>query len=328
MRILLVCPAPPRTRGGNRITAERWARLLRRLGHRVAIRARWDGARCDLLVALHARKSGAAALAFRARRATAPLVVALTGTDLYRDLRRSRRAERALTAATRLVVLQPAALAALPRRLRAKARVIHQSAPRLRGRAATGSFDVCVVGHLRPEKDPFRAAAASRRLPAASRIRVLHVGRALSAGARRRARAEAARDPRYRWLGERPHRAARLLLARSRLLVLSSRMEGGANVISEALASDVPVLASRIPGSVGLLGPRYPGYFPTGDTAALARLLHRAEADPRFYARLRDACRRRAHLASPQRELRAWRALVRELVGAGPAGGGRRRRRV
>ena len=87
----------------------------------------------------------------------------------------------------------------------------------------------------------------------------------------------------YRWLGELSREKALRLLSRCRLLALTSEQEGGANVVSEALAASVPVLSSRIAGSVGLLGEDYPGYFPVGDTEALARLLGRAETDADFY---------------------------------------------
>src|SRR5262249_3880652 len=147
-----------------------------------------------------------------------------------------------------------------------------------------GTFKVVVLGHLRHEKDPFRTALALRLLPAESRIRVTHLGRALTVPMQRRAKKLSATEPRYRWLGEVPRRRARKILAQSHLLVLSSRMEGGANAISEALADGVPILASRISGSIGLLGARYPGFFETGDTEGLARLLTRAETDPRYYA--------------------------------------------
>ncbi|MGH7822270.1 MAG: selenoneine biosynthesis selenosugar synthase SenB [Candidatus Binatia bacterium] len=329
MKIVLACPAPARTRHGNRVTALRWSRILRELGHRVRIVGRWRGEACDLLVALHARKSAPSVEALGRSRPEAPIVVALTGTDVYRDIHRSRRAMRVLDRAWRLVALQPLALAELPRRLRPRARVIHQSAPALRRRrrSSAGRFDVCVLAHLRPEKDPFRAALAARRLPPSSRIRIVHAGRALSAAIERRARRESARNPRWIWLGERSRTAARALLARSRILVLSSRMEGGANVITEALAARVPILASRIPGTVGLLGSRYPGYFPAGDTAALAALLHRAETEPELYRRLARACSRLSALASPRRERDAWRRLLAELPGGGGSGGVRIRSR-
>src|SRR5439155_19877091 len=107
---------------------------------------------------------------------------------------------------------------------------------------------------------------------------------------------------RYRWLGDLPRWKALRLLARSRLLVLTSRLEGGANAISEAIAAAVPVLASHISGSVGILGAGYPGYFPVGDTPALAVLLDRAETDADYYGSLQAWCRRLRPLVRPARE--------------------------
>jgi putative glycosyltransferase (TIGR04348 family) len=322
MRIFMACPAPPRSRKGNRVTAERWARILRGLGHRLAIGQGYTGAPADLLIALHARRSFPAVRAFRKLHPDRPLVVALTGTDLYRDLRTSRRAQQSLELADRLVVLQPRAVEDLPRPVRRKARVIYQSVEPVANppRPDPAAFVVCVLGHLRPVKDPFRAALALRLLPADSRVRVAHAGQALSPAMAARARALMEREPRYRWLGEVSRDRARRLLAGSRLMVISSRLEGGANVVSEAVVEGVPVLASRVPGNVGLLGPAYPGYYRLGDTRALARLLRRAESDPDFYERLRQGCARLRPLIDPARERAGWEDLLRELA---PAGGWR-----
>ncbi len=315
MRICLVTPAPPRSRKGNRVTAVRWARLLREMGHRVTVAERYDGQRCDLLVALHARRSAESVARFHADHPDRPLVLTLTGTDLYGDIRTSAEARRSLELASRLVVLQPLGVEELPEHLRQKARVICQSVPTptFRARRRADLFEVCVLGHLRPVKDPFRTAKAARLLPPLSRVRVLHLGAALSADMARQARAEEGANPRYRWLGERPRWQALRTLARCRLLALTSDLEGGANVVSEALAVSVPVVSSRIAGSVGLLGEDYPGYFPFGDTEALAALLHRAETDTAFYRELSGRCRRLRALFRPERERRAWARLLKEL---------------
>ena len=70
----------------------------------------------------------------------------------------------------RLVVAAKMALREIPKPLRRKSRVIYQSAEPIRASRsrASGIFDVCVVGHLRGEKDPLRAAMAVRDLPSQS----------------------------------------------------------------------------------------------------------------------------------------------------------------
>jgi putative glycosyltransferase (TIGR04348 family) len=325
MKISVITPARPGSRKGNRVTALRWARLLRELGHCVRVCEEYRGEACDVLVALHARRSFAAVAAFHHAHPDRPIIVALTGTDLYDEIHRDATARQSLEMAWRLIVLQPLGTRELPPRLRGKTRVIIQSAevPRVAaGRSRAGTFDVCVLGHLRAVKDPFRTAQAARLLPPSSRIRVLHVGAALSNDMARDAKTEAARNPRYRWLGSLPRGRALRVLAHSRLLVLTSVLEGGANVISEALAASVPVLASRIPGSIGLLGAGYPGFFRCGDTKALAALLSRAETDPAFYKGLKTWCRKLRPLVRPTQERESWRRLLGEL--AAPSAGKKR----
>ncbi|MCH8074849.1 MAG: TIGR04348 family glycosyltransferase [SAR324 cluster bacterium] len=317
MHIRMITPAPAHSRKGNRISALRWARLLRQLGHRVSLSQQYAGESCGLLVALHAKRSHPAIAAYRQAFPDAPLIVVLTGTDVYRDIQHDDGARASLAMAGRLIVLQPLAIGELPARHRAKARVIPQSAPAPRSRPEPSrrAFEVSVVGHLRPVKDPFLAAEASRRLPPESRIRVIHLGAALEPGMEERARREMAENPRYRWLGEKPRWYTRRRMAASRVMVLSSIMEGGANVVSEAIVAGVPVLASSIPGSIGMLGGDYPGYFPVGDAEALASLLLRCEGDAGFLADLTRRVTRLAPQYTPERERQAWAELLAELIG-------------
>jgi putative glycosyltransferase (TIGR04348 family) len=314
MKIVIVTPAGARSRHGNRNTAVRWAKLLRGLGHRVTVLTSWEDTAADVMIALHARRSHTSLMRFKQIFPDRPLILALTGTDLYRDIRTDRSAQQSLEAADRLIVLQERGLEELSRELRRKARVIYQSAaarPRLP--PLKRSFEIVVSGHLRAEKDPFRVAAAARFLPEESRIRIVHMGGAMSEEMEREARAWEAREPRYRWLGELEHWQAMRRLARARQMVSSSRKEGGANVVSEALAIGVPVIASKIPGNVGLLGPDYGGYYPVEDEQALARLLARAESDPSFYRRLEAQCRTRRRLVDPALEARNLARLLREI---------------
>jgi putative glycosyltransferase (TIGR04348 family) len=325
MRISLITPAAPGSRSGNRTTAVRWTRILRSLGHRVEVAVDYDGGPADLMVALHAWRSRAAIDRFHRRFPERPLVVGLAGTDIYRFIRTHRKQTlHSLEVAHRLVGLHELVPEAIPKRYHDKLGIIFQSAPKVRRRPPLRRvFEVLVIGHLREEKDPLRAAEAARRLPQTSRLRVVQLGRAHDERWAERARAEMARNPRYRWRGEVAPWNVRRASARARLMVLSSVMEGGANVISEAVMAGLPVIASRIPGSVGLLGRDYPGYYPAGDTAALARLLLRAEQDPAFLARLARHCSGRAALFDVEHERRAWRRLLAELA---PVRGRRRGR--
>jgi putative glycosyltransferase (TIGR04348 family) len=289
--------------------------MLRRLNHRVELAESFIDQPCETMIALHARKSFPSIRRFHALRPGAPLVVALTGTDLYADLPHSANARRSLEWADLVITLQPDAIEHLPPALRPKARAILQSAapPRVRPRPLGRLFEVTVLGHMRSVKDPFRTAIASRRLPASSRIRVIQIGRALTTQMRRQAQAEMRINPRYRWLGELPRWKALRRLARSRLTVVSSRLEGGPNVVSEALVAGVPVLSSRISGVIGMLGADYPGYFPVGDTQSLAELLVRAETDAEFYARLAARCRKTAINFDPKRELETWAQITTDI---------------
>ncbi len=319
MKITLVTPRVRQVRTGNRTTAQRWARMLRAQGHRVRVSSTWDGRAADLLLALHAHHSHDAIRRFRATHPDRPILLALTGTDLYRDLPHDPQARASLRMADAFAVLQEEALKRLPRGLRSRSVVIHQSAvPGRPARKPARHFQVCVVGHLRAVKDPLRAALALAHLPTDLPVRVLQLGAAIEPGYARAARTLARHEPRYRWRGEVSPAAVRRAMATSHVLVVSSRMEGGANVISEALACGLPVLASRIPGNIGMLGADYPGYFPFGNERALARLIARAATDADFYRALRSHCRARAHLFTPAREARALRAWLRLVRPAPP----------
>jgi putative glycosyltransferase (TIGR04348 family) len=314
MRIAVITPAGPRSRNGNRNTAARWAAMLRELSHCVVVQTVWDGKAVDAMLALHARRSHDSIRRYAELYPERPLIVALTGTDIYHDIRFDLSAKESMRLATRMIVLQEMGLTELTPAMRRKTRVIFQSTRAIPPLPALKScFEVIVSGHLRDEKDPFRAAAALAHMPPQSRIRVSHLGGAMSPDMARRARDWEAREPRYRWWGELQFSKALRILARSRLMVISSRMEGGANVVSEALVAGVPVIASDISGNIGMLGKDYAGYYPLEDEKALAALLWRAESDPQFYRRLRRQCAVRKTRLSPQRERRGLKKLLAEI---------------
>jgi putative glycosyltransferase (TIGR04348 family) len=316
VKIALVTPAPARVHTGNRTTADRWARLLCELENDVNVQKAWNGEECDLLIALHARRSFHSIQRFHQERPHAPIIVALTGTDLYRDLQNSAEAIGSLEMASRIVVLQPLGVEAIPESAQQKVRVIYQSAerPAPPPRHEESCFQICVLAHLRAVKDPLRPAYAVRELPASSRIQVKHAGAMLDPDFARQVEAEQRTNPRYHWLGPLVHDDALDLLGRSHILVLTSQLEGGANVISEAIAVGTPVISSLIPGSVGILGTDYPGFFPVGDTAALREQLQRAESDQGFYQGLKHRVARLHPLVSAARERETWAGLLAELI--------------
>lgn len=320
--ILLVTPTAPDSPQGNGVTARRWVRILRDLGHEVDVAQGYRAGPYRALIALHARKSASAVRCFRENHPTAPVVVALTGTDLYPDLRTAGVDPGVLEIASRLIVLQPLGLDQLGAEPRKRAMVVIQSVPRIPGLSARDDcFEVAFLAHARPVKDPLLLAGAVRRLPASSKVRVTHVGEARDDALAARLAAESASNARYEWLGPCSRDQALRLLARSRLMAITSRHEGGANVISEALAAGVPIVSSHIPGSVGLLGEDYPGYFPVGDADALARILLAAEQDrDRYYRRLRQCCEALRPQVDPQREKDALAGLMNELGLAGLCG--------
>jgi putative glycosyltransferase (TIGR04348 family) len=342
-RLVIVTPALRDANNGNWQTAQRWARLLGR-DYRVRLAARWQAGDEDLMIALHARRSAASVAAWRQQRGNAPLLLVLTGTDLYRDIDHDAEAQRSLQLADRLVVLNELGLARLPPGLRDKARVCLQScrARQPRPRPAR-RLRALMVGHLRDEKSPQTYFDAARLLAGRDDILLDHIGGALDPVLAAQARAlmskrPAARSmftplggtattpprgltpthPHYRWLGALPHTDTRARIAAAHVLVHPSRMEGGAHVVIEAITSGTPVLASRIDGNLGLLGTGYPGVFEPGDAAGLAALLQQARDDPAMLPRLRQAIAERAPLFAPARESQTLLALVAELLDTHP----------
>lgn len=324
--IVIVTPALADANNGNWQTARRWQSMLARR-HPVHLMAAWpasttaqaariaDLPRPTLMIALHARRSAASIAAWREQRPQAPLVVALTGTDLYRDIEHDTSAQRSLELADALVVLNELGAQRLPLALRPKCRVVLQSCSARQTLPRTKRhLRALMVGHLRAEKDPQTCFAAVQQLAHRPDILLDHVGAALEPQWAEQAAALAASHPQYRWLGGLPHETTRRRIQAAHVLVHPSRMEGGAHVVIEAVRSGTPVIASRIDGNVGLLGADYAGYFEPGDDAGLVRLLQRARDDADMLPLLRRQCRARAPRFAPEAEAAQLQRLVDELL--------------
>jgi putative glycosyltransferase (TIGR04348 family) len=294
------------------MTALRWQGFLEELGYSVEVTESWSGGNADLLIALHAYRSHQSIVAFKKQYASRPIVLILTGTDIYRDIVNHSEVIQSMEMADQLIVLQSSAIHSVPAHFRHKVQVIYQSVEiDVKESAAKEDFLVSVIGHLRDEKDPFCIVRSLPLLPSDSKITVKHLGQAMNSQMNGLATNFSATIDRYQWLGEVSHADALRMLSQSRLMVISSRMEGGAHVVSEAITLGIPVIASDIPGNRGLLGEDYPGYYPVADENALATLLYRAEITPAFYASLQKHIDLRRELIQPAREKQS----IKELVG-------------
>ena len=285
--------------------------MFRELGYSTVILNEYHREQCDALIALHAIKSFASVVRYRAMHPQFRIAVAITGTDVTGDQTVFRKC---LKISDRVITLQSAMACVLPKNVRPKLRVIEQSftAPRMLPQPLEGTFDVCVVGHLREVKDPFLLARALQLLPEQSKIRGRHIGGILTPDMRLKAIEQMRAVPRYRWFGELPRHRTIRAMASCRLLVVTSKSEGGPSVVSEALACDVPILSTRVAGVMGILGNDYPGLYDIGDAEALAELLQRCDTDAAFYESLKRACAARKYLVSPPRERATWKTLFDE----------------
>jgi putative glycosyltransferase (TIGR04348 family) len=313
--VLIVSPYAARANNGNWRTAARWSSLLRP-DYQVIVRTAADVLHdADVLVALHARRSHAAIETWCRRTRRGACVLVLTGTDLYHDIpQRDQHALHSLRLADRLIVLQSRGTRSLPRSARRKATVVYQSAPALAPLPKSSrSLRAVFVGHIREEKDPLTFVHAAAALAGRDDIAFAVAGGARDPGLTRKIERLAAKLPQLTMLGELSHAAARQRIRRAHLLVVPSRMEGGANVIVEAVMSGTAVLASDCDGNIGMLGDDYPGYFSVGDASGLAQLITRCRDEPTFSSELARRCALRAREFEPAAERTALLQVLATL---------------
>lgn len=314
-RITIVTPAARGSRSGNRVTALRWAALLRQLGHLVTIATEWQNLPTDILVTVHAVKSAQAVLAASREQPGIRVVTLLAGTDIYPQFAPGAEAMAAMARADALIALQPRALDLLPAELLKKSRTVVQSATAA-DTAKRATFTATVIAHLRPIKQPHIAVEAINLVPAALDVHLVLAGSRLDDDYGQRVATLVEQSPRAEWVGDLSRRDTKRLIASSHACIVPSSAEGGANVVSEAIAAGTPVLCTAIPGNLGLLGDDWPGAFPVGDAAALATLLERAVTESQF---LDELCRRTRQLqamVAPETERQAWQTLLLELNGS------------
>lgn len=313
MKVCVASPYPLTDLKGNSVTTSRIVNLLRGAGIEARGSYLFDGEPAEVLISLHAVKGVEGVRDFREKMPEGKVVVLLTGTDLYQSLPGgSETGLQNLAEADRIVVVQSAAIARLPEEIRHKVVVIPASLDPISIKASpvVPPFAISVVGHPRPVKRPFLTIEAVARHPEWEEVEVWQIGEALDEESERSALSWAQRDPRYRWFGGLPRDEALELCARSALTVNSSILEGGANAVLEAMMMGVPVLASRIEGNEGILGPDYPGYFEEGELDLVLEAIIDKRVDLADWVRLAD---QRLSSFSMESETACWLELLTNL---------------
>ncbi len=311
--VVIISPALSDANNGNWQTAKRWAQMLSSQ-YRTRIAKQWRAdmnESDDIMIALHARRSADSIAAWHASHGSRGLIVALTGTDLYRDILIDTQAQASLDASGHLIVLQELGIQSLPKQHHAKTQVIFQSTSSRKTLIKTDKhLNAVMVGHLRDEKMPQTLFEAARILKDEPKIRITHIGAGLDEKLAQDAINTEALCAGYTWAKGLKHAQTRQRIQRAHILIHTSKMEGGAHVIMEAVCSGTPVIASRMDGNVGMLGGGYDGYFPVGDASSLTKLLRQCKNDKAFLDHLSSQCALRAPLFSPAAEQAALLALV------------------
>lgn len=188
--------------------------------------------------------------------------------------------------------------------------------------AATGElvepeFEVVFVGRLGPEKRVATLLEAVNLLRAGgTRIRVAVVGSGRLEDDLRTIAADLGIDDRVTFVGRDPE--PERWLEKARVLALPSEREGTPNVVLEAMACGLPVVATPVGSVPELVEDGQTGWLvPVGDAVALASALERVLDDPAAARAMGEAGRRRVETGFDRGAVRAAMAeLYRELGGA------------
>lgn len=318
--VLIHSPFPRQDSQGNSTTADRLEKILRSGGLSVALEEEWyNGCEAGCLVALNARRSAGAVEEFRDACPEGKVVIVLTGTDInHPEMAHADSVTRqTMQAADRLVILHEGSLVKVPADLQERCDIIYPSVDLpagLQHQPNDGDgFEVIMAGNVRAEKNLPTAMDACALLPEDSPISVQVYGDGEGALAQKMLAVTASSAP-FLWKGKAEHAVLIDKMAHADLLLNSSTQEGGANAICEAICLGLPVVASRIPGNVGMLGEDYKGYFTSNDAESLAEVLLRCATDGGFYQVLVDQVNDRALWFDYAEESRRWLQLVNKML--------------
>lgn len=311
MKICVASPYPLSELKGNSVTTERIVEILREAGFEARGSHGFDGFPADALISLHAKKGAQAVVDYRKVCPKGKRIVLLTGTDIYDDFPKGLGLV-SLEAADHIAITHEESLPMIPERFHEKVVIVPSSLEMPPVKAAPkhppfSPFVISVVGHLRPVKRPFLTIEAVAKHPEWD-VEVWQLGEALDEESAATARTWVEKDSRYRWFGGLPREEGLRRCADSSLSVNSSILEGGANAVLEAMTMGVPMLASRIPGNIGLLGNDYPGFF---DGEEIEGKLAEILAKPKELNRWTEAAAARLPIFSRKNEREAWKNLLR-----------------
>jgi len=159
---------------------------------------------------------------------------------------------------------------------------------------ATGPPRLLYIGRLVPDKDPDTLLQAFQlTIPAHPDAELWLVGEGPRQAALQELAARLSISPRVRFIP--PTDDLLPVLQQATLLVLSSRTEALPNVILEAMAAGLPVVATRVGGVPELVEPGVTGWLvPPGDAPALGAALGQVLSDPEARQAMGRNARQRA----------------------------------
>lgn len=316
MDILILCPIINALETGLYTTARRWETIFRQLGHNVRIASPSDAVtETDILVALNPVRCSSYLEDLPL--SETPLIVVLTGTDIYNELKKKPNFYRHLESARVLIGLHPGITEEVPERYRSKLRVIVQSAPNQKSRPQNNILygQAIFIANLRYFKRPMTVFAAACALNENVNINITHIGDIVDDEYHFWSQPEFHKTvPRYNWLGAKTREDTASALASSDVMLIASSTEGGSNVQSEAISAGVPIISSRNRCVESLLGSDYPGLFDTDNHHQLACLIEKFFVDHSFRELLKSNVSRASYQFSYDLEVEKWKNVIQEIT--------------
>ncbi len=276
---------------GNYVTSKRYAYHLQNLGYRVFVyngfeeKVNVEGVRCAFV--LHAEKGSHVIKELAAK--NVPVVLVLTGTDLYRDIistknSKKERCFRSIQLASAIVVLHENAVSDLLKVVsfpRERIFVVLQSVVDFKKRTflfkKKNHYKILLLSNIRKEKGIIVAISGflefQKNIDARTKFTLDHIGGVLDQGYFKKITNLLEGVKSVSFLGSIEKDKLQTMLASYDLLLHSSFIEGGSLVIQEAQNAGLPIIASDISCHAALLGSAYVGLHSVGSAKDVSEKL-------------------------------------------------------